>query len=172
MSISARRIVGSGIALGMAGLVLATPAHAENLPSTRLAEAPSLSQAQKQAIDLYTAKKATISPAPLAVSGSKRATYYRGSFLMWTRDNVDFGYNGSSVTWTSAYQQAGSVFPNVARNLGISKYYNTTYNDRFRAGNRIGAGIVTPWGDVTVYTSDFVHRLSVYGNGYWNAWSD
>lgn len=64
MSISARRIVGSGIALGMAGLVLATPAHAENLPSTRLAEAPSLSQAQKQAIDLYTAKKSTISPAP------------------------------------------------------------------------------------------------------------
>lgn len=29
------------------------------------------------------------------------------SALMWTRDNVDFGFNWSSVTWTSAFQQAG-----------------------------------------------------------------
>ena len=91
---------------------------------------------------------------------------------MWTRDNVDFGYNWSSVTWTSAFQQAGWIWPNIARNRGISKYYNTRRNDRFRAKNTIGAGVPTPWGDVKVYSSDFVHRLSVYYNGAWSAWSD
>lgn len=105
-------------------------------------------------------------------TGQRRATYYRGSFLMWTRDNVDFGYDWSRVRWTSPYQQAGYVFPNIARNKGISKYYDTYRNDRFRAVNSIGAGTVTPWGDVKVYSADYVHRLSVYYNGAWSAWSD
>ncbi len=139
-----------------------------------------LSADQRAAIDSFVSggkvsvgatKQQSASAAALA-SSSRRASFYRGSFLMWTRDNVDFGYDWSTVTWTSAYQQAGSVFPNVARNKGISKYYNTARNDRFRAANTIGAGIVTPWGDVTVYTSDFIHRLSVNYNGAWSAWSD
>lgn len=105
-------------------------------------------------------------------SASRRASYYRGSALMWTRDNVDFGYDWRSVTWTSAYQQAGWIWPNIARNRGITRYLNTTRNDRFRAKNTIGAGVPTPWGDVKVYSSDFTHRLSVNHNGAWSAWSD
>jgi hypothetical protein len=91
---------------------------------------------------------------------------------MWTRDNVDFGFNWSTVTWSSPYQQAGWIWPNIARNRGISKYYDTSRDDRFRALNTIGAGVPTPWGDVKVYSSDFTHRLQVNYNGAWSAWSD
>lgn len=41
-----------------------------------------------------------------------------------------------------------------------------------RATNVIGAGIPTPWGDVKVYSSTYIHRLNVRGNGTWNAYSD
>ena len=155
-------------------------ASADTVSPEQLQNRTDLSADQRAAIDSFVSggrvsvgagRPQSSSFAALA-SASRRASYYRGSFLMWTRDNVDFGYDWSTVTWTSAYQQAGSVFPNVARNKGISKYYNTARNDRFRAANTIGAGVVTPWGDVTVYTSDFIHRLSVNYNGAWSAWSD
>ncbi|GMA40106.1 hypothetical protein [Mobilicoccus caccae] len=155
-------------------------ASAAEQPVDDLRTVPGLTAEQKAAVEAVEKGSGVavgLAPKTLpgmesAVTGSRRATYYRGSFLMWARDSVDFGYNGRSVTWTSAYQQAGSVFPNIARNLGIRKYYDTSFNDKFRAANRIGAGVVTPWGDVTVYTSDYIHRLSVSGNGAWSAWSD
>jgi hypothetical protein len=154
-------------------------ASADSLSPDQLKNRTDLSAEQRAAIDSFVSGgRVSVAPAKQSAnttalaSSSRRASYYRGSFLMWTRDNVDFGYNWSTVTWTSAFQQAGSVFPNVARNKGITKYYDTARNDRFRAANTIGAGIVTPWGDVTVYTSDFIHRLSVNYNGAWSAWSD
>lgn len=170
------------LALLITSLALLVPsslAHAETKVDD-LSQVPGLSAEQRAAVDSFVnggkvsaaASKQRKGDVSAAASASRRATFYRGSFLMWTRDNVDFGYNWSTVTWTSAYQQAGSVFPNVARNRGISRYYNTATNDRFRAANTIGAGIVTPWGDVTVYTSDYIHRLSVFYNGAWSAWSD
>ncbi len=107
---------------------------------------------------------------PLAVRHA-RATYYRGSALMWTRDSVDFSYNGRRIIKSNPYQQAGAIFPNIARNLGISKYYGTSKQQRFRARNRIGAGVPSPWGHVTVYTADFVHRLEIHANGRWRAWA-
>ena len=116
--------------------------------------------------------KTELGTASAASSSSRRASFYRGSALMWTRDNVDFGYNWSKVTWTSPYQQAGWIWPSVARNKGISKYYDTVRDDRFRAVNSYGAGVPTPWGDVKVYSVDYVHRLSVKYNGAWSAWAD
>lgn len=107
-----------------------------------------------------------------ASAGTKRATYYRGSALMWTRDNVDFSYKGSKVTSSSGYQQSGWIFPNISRNKGITRYVNTSGCHKWRALNTIGAGVPTPWGDVTVYNSDYVHKLVVNGNGTWSAWSD
>lgn len=184
------RIIPAVIVAAAAALAPAAAAHADEVPVDNLQAVQGLSAEQKAAIASFAGGGAESAPAAdlarpattegkassdavsLAASGSRRASFYRGSFLMWTRDNVDFGYNWSRVTWTSAYQQAGAVFPNIARNRGISKYYDTVRNDRFRAANTIGAGIVTPWGDVTVYTADFVHRLSVNADGAWSAWSD
>lgn len=103
-----------------------------------------------------------------------RATYYRGSFLMWTRDNVDFEYNKKQkkVTYSSGYQKSGWIFPNISRNKGIVCYYRRNYEHKYRATNVIGAGVPTPWGDVKVYNSTFIHRLNVRGNGSWSAYSD
>lgn len=154
-------------------------ASADTLSPAQLEARTDLSASQQAAIDSFvagsTVSAGAVKPSSNAVAlttASRRASYYRGSFLMWTRDNVDFGFDWTRVNWTSPYQQSGSVFPNVARNKGISKYYDTVRNDRFRAANTIGAGVVTPWGDVTVYTSDFIHRLSVNHDGAWSAWSD
>ena len=105
-------------------------------------------------------------------AASRRATYYRGSWLMWTRDNVDFTYRNGKVTSSSGFQQCGWVFPNISRNNGIAKYQISNSLHRWRAVNTIGAGVVTPWGDVNVYSSTYVHRLNVYGSGAWNAYSD
>lgn len=164
--------------LATAGILL-VPVQAANAGTKveDLRTVDGLSDEQKAAIDSYMNTVAVEAAgnereAAVTAAGSRRASYYRGSFLMWTRDNVDFGYNFKRVTWTSAYQQSGSVFPNIARNKGIKKYHDTAKNDRFRAKNTIGAGIVTPWGDVKVYESDFIHRLSVRHNGAWRAWSD
>lgn len=147
-----------------------------------LSKVPGLTDAQKAAIAAYVnqnkredVKGSRSQPSaqvvPLATY-STRASFYRGSALMWTRDNVDFGYDYSKVVWTSPYQECGWIFPNMAWNLGYTKYYDTTQNDRFRFKNRIGAGVATPWGDVTLYTQDFTHRISVWHDGYWTAWAD
>lgn len=158
---------------------------AEEVPVDDLIAVDGLSADQLAAIQSFVDGE-TVGSAPTSIrlggkssggattmaTGTRRASYYRGSALMWTRDNVDFGYDWSRVTWTSPFQQAGWIFPNIARNGGISMYYDTATNDRFRALNTIGAGIPTPWGDVKVYSTDYVHRLSVYYNGAWSAWSD
>lgn len=179
------------LSLGIVGaLVLsATPAVAqgeildnvevEEIPVDDLSEIEGLNAEQLAAIDSFASKgrvteggAARFNGDVSTASSTRRATYYRGSRLMWTRDNVDFGYNSSRVTFSSPYQQRGFIFPNIARNRGMTKYVNTTKNHRFRAKNTIGAGVVTPWGDVKVYTSDYIHRLSVNRHGGWAAWSD
>lgn len=107
-----------------------------------------------------------------ASAATKRATFYRGSSLMWTRDNVDFSYSGGKVTSSSAYQQAGWILPNISRNKGIERYSKTSTSHKWRAKNTIGAGVPTPWGDVTIYNVDCVHKLVVYGSGSWSAWAE
>lgn len=101
-----------------------------------------------------------------------RVSYHRGSTLMWTKDHVDFGYKNGAVTYSWGYQQAGWIFPNIARNRGISRYVKRKNTHRYRAINVIGAGVPTPWGDVKIYESTFVHRLVVNGSGSSSAYSD
>lgn len=102
---------------------------------------------------------------------SATATYYRGSALMWTRDNVDFNYKNNRITSSSGYQENGWIFPNIARNKGISRTTKSSTKHTYRATNIIGAGIPTPWGDVKVYESTFTHVLTVYASGSWSAHS-
>jgi hypothetical protein len=167
------------LAVAAATVLPAGAATAAEVPVDDLAAVQGLSAEQLAAIKSFADGGTVAVPGgsskgatTLAAVSTRRASYYRGSALMWTRDNVDFGYNFSSVTFTSAFQQAGWIWPNISRNGGISKYYNTTRNDRFRAHNTIGAGVPTPWGDVKVYSSDYIHRVSVNHNGAWSAWSD
>ncbi|MFG2332274.1 hypothetical protein ACGFMM_21930 [Streptomyces sp. NPDC048604] len=103
-----------------------------------------------------------------AATNCKSPSYYRGSALMWTRDYVRFCYTGGAVTSSSGWQTKGYIFPNVAKNSGISRYYNTASTHKWRAKNTIGAGIVTPWGSATVYEIDFLHYFSGGKTGGWS----
>lgn len=94
-----------------------------------------------------------------------RVSVKRGGKLMWTTDTVDFFYSNGKVTSSSGFQTAGWIFPNIARNAGIVKYYSTSGQHSYRATNVYGAGVPSPWGDVKVYNTTYVHRLHVYGNG-------
>jgi hypothetical protein len=71
----------------------------------------------------------------------------------------------------TGYQTHGFVFPNIARNDGISRFTKTAKLHEFRARNVIGAGVVTPWGDVKVYETSFVHLFWV-NNGGVHHWRD
>lgn len=168
--------IGIALALLPAGSALA----AESATLVDGSSAEGLTSEQIDVLNDYLEDSSASGSAMISVKGnlaslatsSRRAQYYRGSALMWTRDNVDFSYTGTRVSSSSGFQQRGYIFPNIARNLGITRTNTTTTNHRWRASNRIGAGVVTPWGDVSVYSSDFTHRLSVNANGSWSAWSD
>ncbi len=45
-----------------------------------------------------------------------------GSGLMWTRDNVYFGFNGKEVTSSKAWQENGHIFPNIAKSKSVVRY--------------------------------------------------
>jgi hypothetical protein len=181
-----RRLITLAVVVALIGLSAQQASASEGTPApgrSSFSSGPQLSPAQRAAISSFAQatqvhESPAASPAASTVSlaatasSSRRASFYRGSVLMWTRDNVDFGFNWSTVTWSSPFQQAGWIWPNIARNRGISKYYDTARDDRFRALDTIGAGVPTPWGDVKVYSSDYVHRLQVTYNGAWSAWSD
>lgn len=182
-----RVILGAAVA-GFVGLASTGTASAVSSTDAGPTQAPGLSSEQLAAISSFQSR-ATVSAAPAVRSltarseatglvspryntATRRASFYRGSALMWTRDNVDFGFNWSRVVYSSGYQQAGWIWPNISRNGGITRYEASTWTHRWRALDTIGAGIPTPWGDVKVYSSDYTHRLRVHGDGAWAAWSD
>ena len=96
---------------------------------------------------------------------SRRVVIYRGSALMWTKDIVDFGYKKGKVTYSSGFQMNGWIFPNIATNKGIKRFYKGKTVHKYRAINTIGAGVKSPWGDVKIYSQTFSHRIYVYGSG-------
>lgn len=105
--------------------------------------------------------------APMS-STQARTWFERGSFLMGTTDTIDWTYGGGSIAQSSAFQTHQFVFPNIARNEGITRYSADSNLHRWRATNVIGAGVVTPWGDVTLYENTYTHYGDVYGDGGWN----
>ncbi|MFJ2022105.1 hypothetical protein [Streptomyces nodosus] len=108
-----------------------------------------------------------ISP-PSYATRYKQASFKRGSALMWTRDTVYFGYNGTKVTSSKGWQERGYILPNIAKNSGITRYSATTSTHKWRAKNTIGAGVPTPWGDVKLYSNDFTHYFSGNRSGGWS----
>ncbi|MEK4223105.1 hypothetical protein N1I86_14290 [Bacillus sp. FSL W8-0116] len=101
----------------------------------------------------------------MATKYSKRITYSRGSVLAWSKDYVEWFYNGSSISSSSGWQDSGWIFPNLVRVKGITKYYSSSPLHKYRAKKTISAGTVTPWGDVTLYSKDYTDYISVRGNG-------
>ncbi|GFH35722.1 hypothetical protein [Streptomyces pacificus] len=106
--------------------------------------------------------------AAAAATKYRKAQFKRGGSLMWTRDTVYFGYNGSKVTSSKGWQESGHVFPNIAKNNGITRYHTTSSTHKWRAKDTIGAGVPTPWGDVKAYSKDYTHYFSGSKSGAWN----
>jgi hypothetical protein len=106
----------------------------------------------------------------VSATAAYRGSLYRGSVLMWTKDWIEWATSGSTVTSSTAWQEAGYIFPNIARATGITKHSTTSSSVTYRASKTIGAGVVTPWGDVTVYEQDFTDFLRGNANGTMDTW--
>ncbi|WP_371524837.1 hypothetical protein OG302_00885 [Streptomyces sp. NBC_01283] len=98
----------------------------------------------------------------------RKAQFKRGSDLMWTRDTVYFGYNGKKVTSSKAWQESGHIFPNIAKNTGVTRYHNTAVTHKWRAKDTIGAGVLTSWGSVQLHSNDYTHYFSGSKSGAWS----
>lgn len=167
------------LVFGLAG----TPAHAnDGIDAQGL---NGLSNAQKEAIgqlntpitvsgradvsttSLGTSAAGEISPSATCATKSRAAKLYRGSFLMWGEDTFRFSYQSckNKITTSSVSQRAGYVFPNIAKAKGKTKYFNSTSVHRWEGRYTIGAGVVTPWGDVRIYAADYTTRWEGKGSG-------
>ena len=97
---------------------------------------------------------------------TKRGYLERGSFLAWSKDHVEWTYNSSRITSSQAWQESGFVFPNTVREEGITKRSSSTDTvHRYYAKKVIGAGVVTPWGDVNVYEQTVTDYINVDNRG-------
>lgn len=176
-------IVSSVVLLvGLAGI----PAHAED--QTDDPGIIGLSDSQRETIEnlntpitvsgMATASVGstnTASPSATCATGSRSAKLYRGSFLMWGEDTFRFSYKTcqNKVTSSSVSQRAGYVFPNIAKAKGKTKYYSTTSVHKWEGRYEIGAGVVTPWGDVRVYAADYTTGWEGKGSGaYSGRWNN
>lgn len=106
-----------------------------------------------------------------ASATSRRTTkLYRGSFLMWGEERVEFTFNGTKVISSSGYQNAGAVFPNNVTRHGTKKVASSSSTHSWRGQYTVGAGVPTPWGSANVYNRTSTARTDVKKNGAWSAW--
>jgi hypothetical protein len=131
-----------------------------------LATTGELTEDQREAIATWNSSAAKVTRdsaaadsnqrlAAAASGGVKTLKLFRGGFMMWAEESVQFGYSGDgrTVTWSSAWQNAGAVFPNNVTRLGTRKFLSTSTQHSWRGGYRVGAGVPTPWGNANVYTA-------------------
>jgi len=159
--------------IALFGLRIPSASAAPDIP-------PGLSPDQQAAVKALNtsatvSSKATVTKVSAAASNiapmsvySNRAVLYRGSALMWARDTMTWYYTGSSMSSSYLGQEAGYIFPNVSQAKGTSEYYSSSWEHAWSGRYTIGAGVVTPWGAVTVYAQDYSTSWQVYGNGAWS----
>lgn len=157
------------VALTMA-MSCSTFVHAEEVTSNLTPEQEavinsyeSTSVSSVEALNIASEQRAT-------ARSSWRGSYYRGNTLMWSEDFVEWSISGGKVTSSTAWQNVGYVFPNIARAKGISRHSTSAGSVTYRASKTIGAGVVTPWGDITVYEQDYTDFLRANGNGTMTVW--
>jgi hypothetical protein len=148
------------LASGVAGLalsaVLAGPASAAPPPASpppALAAwlaSPRESTAAAPATTQAPGASTTLAH-PAALVG-KRDTFTRGGALAWSSDTFEWYWSGSSMSSSTAWQGDGYVFPNTVTLLGVKRTLAISSQHNWRGTAAIGAGVVTPWGSVNVYS--------------------
>lgn len=97
--------------------------------------------------------------------------FERGSALAWSKDYLEWTYNGSYVSNPDAWQECGFIFPNIVRTKGISQTgLSSSSKYEYKATKTIGAGVVSPWGDVTVYETDHTDYITGDKNGNFSSY--
>jgi hypothetical protein len=133
---------------------LATP----TIQSTDAAHASSTGSAVGNAATTQSIKQTS------ETDGS-RISEYRGSVLLWTENYLEWYWTTKKITSSKGWQTDGYVFPNTAKLGGIKKTYSATTSQNWRAVETVGAGVVTPWGDVDVYESSYTDYFTVHRGG-------
>ena len=94
--------------------------------------------------------------------------------VMWCENTVDWSYttesiSSSRITSSSAYQDAGSIFPYIATKDGITKYASTTDSVTYRGACTFGEGVPTKYGYAALYTTSYSNfiRGFTFGNVSW-----
>ena len=150
----AARAVASGVVgLALAGLV-AGPAMADPTPDP---PPPALTN-WNAVTSLDTGDPVTGSSngshfATSAAIVGKRQTFTRGGALAWSSDTFEWYWNGPNMTSSKAWQASGYVFPNTITLKGVKRTLAAASEHLWRGTASIGAGVVTPWGAVNVYTT-------------------
>lgn len=110
---------------------------------------PSASVSSKVSASALVASAAA---ATVTVIG-KRQTFTRGGALAWSSDTFEWYWTGSKLTSSTAWQADGYIFPNTVTLMGVKRTLDTSAQHLWRGTAAIGAGIVTPWGSVNVYST-------------------
>jgi hypothetical protein len=177
----------TGLLIGAALLVLGVLSATGAQASTGGADTGDLTAQQEQAIAAWENTGANVTRdaparAPLvgagkvtaaaATAGTRTLKLYRGSWLMWAQESVQFGYasDGRTVTWSSAWQDSGWVFPNSVKEGGTQRFYTSSTLHSWRGKYTVGAGVPTPWGNANVYSASSVARSDVKNIGSLQWW--
>jgi hypothetical protein len=161
-----------GLASAVAGLALAIvvsgPASAVTPPPTA---PPATVPAALSAFETQTSLGAATTPAASTATGThfatpaalvgKRQTFTRGSALAWSSDTFEWYWNGSAMSSSTAYQADGYIFPNTVTLLGVHRTLAVASEHLWHGTASIGAGVVTPWGAVNVYTTTVTDNFTL-----------
>ena len=150
---AARAVLSGVIGVALAGLV-AGPAMADPIP-----DPPPPALTDFNTVTTVDGGAAVAAPSdgshfatPATVIG-RRQTFTRGGALAWSSDTFEWYWTGSSMTSSKAWQADGYIFPNTVTLKGVKRTLATASQHLWRGTASIGAGVVTPWGAVNVYTT-------------------
>ena len=177
-----KRIAATGIAAIVSfGLLAAPSAYASDgytvddlTPQQHQAIASWESSATNKTSDLSLRQASANSTAAVAAGsgGTKTMSLYRGSWLMWAQENIQFSYsgNGSTVNWSAGWQDSGWVIPNNVVEKGTTRYYASSTLHEWRGQYTVGAGVPTPWGNANVYSASSTARSTIKNIGSIQWW--
>jgi hypothetical protein len=112
-----------------------------------------------------THASASAAVAKAAALVGKRDTFTRGTSLAWSSDTFEWYWSGSSMSSSTAWQADGYVFPNTVTLMGVKRTLAVAGQHNWRGTAAIGAGVVTPWGSVDVYSQTITDYFVLYPGG-------
>ncbi len=160
-------LAGTAVGLTLA-IGLAVPANASSVKSDDTTTPPILQEwldtqtvttSRPPASDAYETDDdpLDVGATPQSAGGTagKRFESYRGSAGMWTGNWFEWWWTEKKITVNKAWQEVGYIFPNIAIADGVTRTYSSATKKEWRAKDTVGAGVVTPWGAVTLYENDY-----------------